>query len=73
MACLPLEQVSARNIFSGVVREVETPGVDSLVRIESAGVEWRAQITGAALAKLGLAPGKTVWIAAKTNAFRHLR
>jgi len=69
----PLEQVSARNVFSGAVREIESSGVDALVRIEAAGVEWRAQVTGAAIAELGLAPGKTVWIAAKTNAFRHLR
>ncbi|HSS43857.1 MAG TPA: molybdenum ABC transporter ATP-binding protein [Thermoanaerobaculia bacterium] len=69
----PLEQVSARNVFSGSVREVESSGAEALVRIEAAGVEWRAQVTGAAVAELALAPGKTVWIAAKTNAFRHLR
>ncbi|MGH9365296.1 MAG: molybdenum ABC transporter ATP-binding protein [Thermoanaerobaculia bacterium] len=69
----PLEQVSARNVFSGAVREVEASGAEALVRIEAAGVEWRAHVTSAAVAELGLAPGKTVWIAAKTNAFRHLR
>ncbi len=69
----PLEQVSARNVFSGVVREVESSGADALIRIDAAGVEWRAHVTGAAVAELALAPGKTVWLAAKTNAFRQLR
>ena len=72
LAGRPLEQVSARNVFSGIVRGIESSGPEALVRVEAGGVEWRAQVTAAAVSEVGLVPGNTVWIAAKTNAFRRL-
>ena len=48
-------------------------GVDTLARILAEGVEWRANLTAAAVADLDLSIGKRVWVAVKTHAFRRLR
>jgi molybdate transport system ATP-binding protein len=65
--------VSARNVSPGEVIGLEPVGADTLARISAGGVEWRAKLTAAAVADLDLAPGKPVWIAVKTHAFRRLR
>ncbi len=70
---LERSSVSARNVSAGEVIGLETVGADTLARILAGGVEWRAKLTAAAVANLGLAVGKPVWIAVKTHAFRRLR
>jgi molybdate transport system ATP-binding protein len=65
--------VSARNVSPGEVIGLEPVGADTLARILAGGVEWRANLTAAAVADLGLATGKRVWIVVKTHAFRRLR
>jgi molybdopterin-binding protein len=65
--------ISARNVLPGDVRALEPIGHETLVRIRVDGSEWRAKLTAAAVSELGLAPGKRVWIAVKTHAFRRLR
>ncbi|HEX9286498.1 MAG TPA: molybdenum ABC transporter ATP-binding protein [Thermoanaerobaculia bacterium] len=70
---LERSSVSARNVSAGEVIGLEPVGADTLARILAGGVEWRAKLTAAAVADLGLAVGKPVWIAVKTHAFRRLR
>jgi molybdate transport system ATP-binding protein len=70
---LERSSVSARNVSSGEVIGLEPVGADTLARILAGGVEWRAKLTAAAVADLGLSNGKPVWIAVKTHAFRRLR
>jgi molybdate transport system ATP-binding protein len=65
--------VSARNVSAGEVIGLESVDADTLARISAGGVEWRAKLTAAAVADLGLATGNAVWIAVKTHAFRQLR
>jgi len=65
--------VSARNVFAGEVMGLEPIGADTLARILAGGAEWRAKLTGAAVADLDLSAGKAVWLAVKTHAFRRLR
>lgn len=65
--------VSARNVVPGAVVGLDPLGRDTLVRIRADGVEWRARLTGAAVADLALEAGKRVWIVVKTHALRRLR
>lgn len=69
----PLAGISARNVRAGRVVSVELAGANAWARIDSGGIEWTARLTRAASDELGLAPGKDVWIAVKTHAFRRLR
>ena len=57
----------------GEVIGLEPLGADTLARILAEGVEWRANLTAAAVADLDLSIGKRVWVAVKTHAFRRLR
>ena len=68
-----LARVSARNVFEGEVESVEHSGPDVLVRVRAASTSWRALLTSEATLDLELSPGKSVWIAVKTQAFRRLR
>jgi len=70
---LERSSVSARNVSPGEVIGLEPLGADTLARILAEGVEWRANLTAAAVADLDLSIGKRVWIAVKTHAFRRLR
>jgi molybdate transport system ATP-binding protein len=68
-----LAKVSARNVFEGEVESVDHSGPDVLVRVRAASASWRALLTSEATLDLELVPGKSVWIAVKTQAFRRLR
>jgi molybdate transport system ATP-binding protein len=68
----PLDRVSARNVFEGVVEEIDPTERDAIVRVGAAGLLWRARLTRTAVRELSLAPGRRVWIAVKTQAFRRL-
>jgi molybdate transport system ATP-binding protein len=69
----PLPKVSARNVFEGQVESVERSGPSVVVRVRAASASWRALLTPEATLDLDLAPGHSVWIAVKTQAFRRLR
>ena len=68
----PLRRVSARNVLEGTVEVLDVDHAGALVRIAAGGREWRARLTAAACADLELVPGRRVWIAVKTQAFRRL-
>jgi molybdate transport system ATP-binding protein len=67
-----LDGVSARNIVQGQVLSVEPAGHGVWVRIHAGGLEWTARLTKTASDELGLAPGRSAWVAVKTHAFRRL-
>jgi molybdate transport system ATP-binding protein len=69
----PLESVSARNVLEGRVDGVDRIDGNAIVRVTAEGLAWRADVTGAAVRELGLGPGRPVWLAVKTQAFRRLR
>jgi len=69
----PLTGVSARNVHAGRVTSVAAAGTSAWIGIGAAGFEWIARLTKAASDELALAPGREVWIAVKTQAFRRLR
>lgn len=69
----PLEGISARNVHSGKVISCEASGATAWIRITAGGLEWTARLTRSAAQELGLVPGREVWIAVKTHAFRRLR
>ena len=69
----PLEGISARNVHPGKVISCEVSGATAWLRIAAAQLEWTARLTRPAAEELGLAPGREVWIAVKTHAFRRLR
>lgn len=68
----PLRGISARNIMAGRIATVDPVGRDAIAVIQAAGRTWRARLTPAAAAELGLVPGQAAWIAIKTHAFRRL-
>lgn len=63
--------LSARNVFPGVVEAVEATGRHHLVRVH-AGDRWLAALTPGAVAELALAPGRSVFVIAKTSSFHWL-
>jgi len=69
----PLERISARNILPGRVESVDSGEADAIVRVEAAGVSWRAHLTADALRDLDLAAGTPVWLVIKTHSFRRLQ
>jgi molybdate transport system ATP-binding protein len=73
LSSLPLHQVSARNVFAGKVEAIDAGGQDAMVSVAAGGVSWRAHVTAEAVRDLDLAPGRSVWIAIKAQAFRPLR
>ena len=63
--------LSARNVLSGTVAAVEESEGHLLVRVD-AGDEWVATLTRRAVAELGIAPGRPVWVVAKTHSLHWL-
>lgn len=68
----PLEGLSARNVLPAKVEGLDAWGDGVLVRLTASGVEWRAQVTHAAVEALGLRPGRAVVIAVKAHSFRQV-
>ena len=68
----PLRRVSARNVLEGRVESVDPRDGDAIVGVRTEGMLWRAHVTAAAVADLGLERDGRVWIAVKTQAFRRL-
>lgn len=66
----PLLRISARNVLAGEVLAVEPSGNEAMIRVEAAGLVWRAHVTAAAVRDLQLAPGLPVWLAIKAQSFR---
>ncbi len=69
----PLEGISARNVFEGIVAGLDRFPSDAIVLVTAGGLAWRAHLTAGSVKDLALAPGRRVWIAVKTQAFRRLR
>ncbi len=67
-----LEGISARNVLSCQVLDVETFGADAIVRVETSGIEWRVRVTPAAVRDLDIEVGRTLWIAIKTHTFERM-
>ena len=58
--------LSAQNALRGSVRAVQARGFESEVLVDC-GRLFRAEVTPRAVARLGLAPGKAVWLVIKSN------
>ena len=63
-------RISAQNVLSGRVAELQPLGGHVLVRIEAGGEAWVAKVTGRAAASLGLRPGVPVHLVIKAHAVR---
>jgi len=72
LSTAPLTGVSARNVIEGRVESVEVSGENALVRIQAVGGIWRSLVTAAAVTDIDLGPGRRIWFAVKTQAFRRL-
>ncbi len=74
LAVQPLTGISARNVMTGTVLDVEPrqEGED-VATVEVAGVRWVVWLTSASVRELGVVPGATVSLAVKTSACRRLR
>ena len=66
LATAPPAGLSARNAVAGRVDELIPVGTSVYVRVGP----WLAHLTPAAVAELGLAAGKPVWLIAKTHSWR---
>ncbi len=66
--------LSARNLVAVSIEGVERAGHDALVRAVHAASQtpWLARLTPAAVASLGLTPGRPVWLAIKSHSVRLL-
>jgi molybdate transport system ATP-binding protein len=64
--------ISARNVLRGRVIDVEVLGPNAVVRVETAGLEWRALVTPAAVRELDIQSGGEIWVAIKTQTFERL-
>jgi molybdate transport system ATP-binding protein len=65
--------LSARNVLEARIAAVDRVGHDALLRCDPTGASgppWLVRITASAAAALGLAPGKTVWLAIKSHSIR---
>jgi molybdate transport system ATP-binding protein len=69
----PLDGISARNVFEGIVAGIDRFPTDAIVHVTAAALAWRAHLTAGSVKDLGLSPGRRVWIAVKTRSFRRLR
>jgi molybdate transport system ATP-binding protein len=67
-----VEGLSARNVYAARVVALERTGPDVTLRcsLDGGGGEMLARITPAAVAALGLAPRRRVWLAVKSHSFR---
>lgn len=66
LATEELRATSARNMLCGRIMAIEDRGAHAIVRVES-GVAWAVSITRQAVSELGLAQGRTIWLAVKTH------
>jgi molybdate transport system ATP-binding protein len=64
--------ISARNVLNGRVVDIENLGSNAVVRIDTAGIEWRARVTPAAVRDLAIEVNNDIWLAIKTHAFERL-
>lgn len=70
----PLTGVSARNVMTGAVVNVEPVATgEDAATVEVAGVRWVVWLTSASVRELGVVPGARVFLAVKTSACRRLR
>lgn len=65
---VPASDVSARNVFAGVVQEIATSGVIAQVTVDLDGTPLIAVVTAASVAALGLLAGSPVVASVKANA-----
>lgn len=67
-----VEGLSARNVLPARVEGLDAWGDGVLVRLTVKGMEWRAQVTHAAVDALGLRPGREVLLVVKAHSLRLL-
>ncbi len=65
--------LSARNVFAATVSALERAGDDVFLRADASGCPLVAHLTAQAAAELALAPGRAIFLVAKTHAFRRMR
>jgi molybdate transport system ATP-binding protein len=66
----PVHGLSARNVYAARIASLERTGVDVTLRCGLDGTILLARVTPAAVADLGLGPGKAVWLAVKSHSVR---
>lgn len=66
----PVHGLSARNVYAARIASLERTGVDVTLRCGLDGTTLLARVTPAAVADLGLGPGKAVWLAVKSHSVR---
>ena len=64
--------ISARNVYAARVRSVRRAGADVVVRcsVETEEPPWLVRLTPAAVEALGIAEGRSVWLAVKSHSVR---
>ena len=64
--------LSARNVFEARIAALERTGVDTTLRcaVGPGGRPWLVRLTPAAVAAMGLAEGRVVWLAVKSHSVR---
>ena len=64
--------LSARNVFEARIAALERTGVDTTLRcaVGASGRPWLVRLTPAAVAAMGLAQGRAVWLAVKSHSVR---
>ena len=67
LATIEPRGTSARNILRGEIVALEEQSARVVVRVRSAGIEWRASVTRQAVKEMKLARGSEVWLAVKTH------
>jgi molybdate transport system ATP-binding protein len=74
VAAAPVTGLSARNVYAARIVSLERTGKDVTLRctLAPAAAELLARITPAAVAALGLTPGRAVWLAIKSHSIRIL-
>lgn len=66
----PVHGLSARNVYAALVASLERTGADVTLRCALDGTTLLARVTPAAVADLGLGPGRAVWLAVKSHSVR---
>ncbi len=69
----PHPELSARNVFWGVVHSLAAAGDGVLVEISASGFLWLARLTPAAVRQLGLSPNQPAAVAIKAHSVRPCR
>ena len=72
VATEPPHALSARNVFEARIAALERTGVDTTLRctVGPGGRPWLVRLTPAAVAAMGLAEGRVVWLAVKSHSVR---